>query len=331
MGEMSTLLASGAEGGALLPTGAPLALSSHLLPQAQGSLPPASFQEGRRASDTSLTQGTGIKNSLCNLISIFLTSVSRYTIKGLLCNTFPCLSAGLKAFRQQLRKNTRTKGLLGLNKIKGLTRQVIPPPSCNRGSRGSLGPALSEHRSMLEEVLHQQRWDMLVDEYTLLLNSTYEARKSSDFENPLQSLILFSIFQDAADPAPAPASGQSCSDRTYPESLALSDPATVILSSTYYSFCFLLHLWHSHSLCPSSSTSFSGSTTQPLATKPRDFLIRFLLILLILLRLISVSRSLCCLPSRGSSAHQSATPPSPQLQPSAAASVCNTRHLPHPV
>uniref|UniRef100_A0A673B2A3 non-specific serine/threonine protein kinase n=1 Tax=Sphaeramia orbicularis TaxID=375764 RepID=A0A673B2A3_9TELE len=99
-GDMTTLLTSGAESGALLPAGAPLALSSHLLPQTQGSLP-ASFQEGRRASDTSLTQG-------------------------------------LKAFRQQLRKNTRTKGLLGLNKIKGLTRQVVPPPSCNRGSRGML-------------------------------------------------------------------------------------------------------------------------------------------------------------------------------------------------
>ncbi|XP_072300752.1 serine/threonine-protein kinase SIK1 [Eucyclogobius newberryi] len=118
-GCMSSLLASGAENGALLPIAAPLALSSHLLPQAQGGLP-ASFQEGRRASDTSLTQG-------------------------------------LKAFRQQLRKNTRTKGLLGLNKIKGLTRQAAPPPSCSRCSRGSLGPALSEHRSMLEEVLHQQR------------------------------------------------------------------------------------------------------------------------------------------------------------------------------
>lgn len=57
MGEMSTLLASGAESRALLPTGTPLNLSSHLLPQAQGSLPAASFQEGRRASDTSLTQG----------------------------------------------------------------------------------------------------------------------------------------------------------------------------------------------------------------------------------------------------------------------------------
>ncbi|KAA8578773.1 hypothetical protein FQN60_004527 [Etheostoma spectabile] len=111
IGEMSTLLAS--ESGTLLPAGAPQTFSSHLQPQAQGSLPSASFQEGRRASDTSLTQG-------------------------------------LKAFRQQLRKSTRTKGLLGLNKIKGLTRQVVVPPSCNRGSRGSLGPALSEHR-MLEE------------------------------------------------------------------------------------------------------------------------------------------------------------------------------------
>lgn len=77
---------------------------------------------------------------------------------------FSCLSTGLKAFRQQLRKSTRTKGLLGLNKIKGLTRQVVPPPSCNRGSRGSLGPTLSEHRSMLEEVLHQQRYLWLTAE-----------------------------------------------------------------------------------------------------------------------------------------------------------------------
>ncbi|XP_059895757.1 serine/threonine-protein kinase SIK1 [Gadus macrocephalus] len=111
---------SGTERGGLLPPGSSLALSAHLLPQTQGCLPAASFQEGRRASDTSLPQG-------------------------------------LKAFRQQLRKNTRTKALLGLNKIKGLTRQAAPPPSCNRGSRGSLGPTLSEHRSMLEEVLHQQR------------------------------------------------------------------------------------------------------------------------------------------------------------------------------
>lgn len=99
-----------------------------------------------------------IKCHLSTLFFIFLMSdVSHCRIKAGLCNTLPCFSTGLKAFRQQLRKNTRTKGLLGLNKIKGLTRQVVSPPSCNRGSRGSLGPALSEHRSMLEEVLHQQR------------------------------------------------------------------------------------------------------------------------------------------------------------------------------
>ncbi|XP_034510887.1 serine/threonine-protein kinase SIK1 isoform X2 [Ailuropoda melanoleuca] len=109
--------------------------------QAQGvpggvTLLPISFQEGRRASDTSLTQG-------------------------------------LKAFRQQLRKNARTKGLLGLNKIKGLARQVCQPSSSSsRASRGGLSafqlPAQSpglhssgansrEGRSLLEEVLHQQR------------------------------------------------------------------------------------------------------------------------------------------------------------------------------
>uniref|UniRef100_A0A8C5P4L6 non-specific serine/threonine protein kinase n=1 Tax=Jaculus jaculus TaxID=51337 RepID=A0A8C5P4L6_JACJA len=94
---------------------------------------PVSFQEGRRASDTSLTQG-------------------------------------LKAFRQQLRKNARTKGFLGLNKIKGLARQVCQ--SSSRAPRGGLSsfhsPAQSsglqgstpggrEGRSLLEEVLHQQR------------------------------------------------------------------------------------------------------------------------------------------------------------------------------
>lgn len=59
LGEISGPLGSRPEGGALLSAGAPLALSSHLQPQAQGSLPAASFQEGRRASDTSLTQGAG--------------------------------------------------------------------------------------------------------------------------------------------------------------------------------------------------------------------------------------------------------------------------------
>lgn len=150
VGEMSTLLASGAEGGVRLPAAAPLALSSRLLPQAQTSLPAASFQEGRRASDTSLTQGTKLPQPPPKMTDR-LSGCAVFTLR------FLCVSVGLKAFRQQLRKNTRTKGLLGLNKIKGLTRQVVPPPSSNRGSRGSLGPAFSEHRSMLEEVLHQQR------------------------------------------------------------------------------------------------------------------------------------------------------------------------------
>ncbi|XDV30870.1 hypothetical protein PO909_033701 [Leuciscus waleckii] len=130
--DLSSLLISGTGPGALAPAGTPLNLSSNLLLLNQGSMLAASFQEGRRASDTSLTQG-------------------------------------LKAFRQQLRKNTRAKGLLGLNKIKGLARQVCPPTSWSRGSRGSLCPTMCppsslqsssgprERRSMLEEVLHQQR------------------------------------------------------------------------------------------------------------------------------------------------------------------------------
>ncbi|XP_014642363.1 PREDICTED: serine/threonine-protein kinase SIK1 isoform X2 [Ceratotherium simum simum] len=132
----------------LVGTCSPLRLASPLLGtqsatpvlQAQGALGgaallPVSFQEGRRASDTSLTQG-------------------------------------LKAFRQQLRKNARTKGFLGLNKIKGLARQVCQPSSSSRATRGGLstfqlppqspglhsgGPSGREGRSLLEEVLHQQR------------------------------------------------------------------------------------------------------------------------------------------------------------------------------
>ncbi|XP_060090177.1 serine/threonine-protein kinase SIK1 isoform X2 [Heteronotia binoei] len=103
------------------------------------SLLPVSFQEGRRASDTSLTQG-------------------------------------LKAFRQQLRKNARAKGFLGLNKIKGLARQVCQsssariarnsmspfqhsqPNACIYSSGGNAGSgSCRESRNMLEEVLQQQR------------------------------------------------------------------------------------------------------------------------------------------------------------------------------
>ncbi|KAM9850802.1 serine/threonine-protein kinase SIK1 [Aulostomus maculatus] len=177
MGDMSTLLASGAKGGALPPAGAPLALSSHLLPQIQGSLPAASFQEGRRASDTSLTQG-------------------------------------LKAFRQQLRKNTRTKGLLGLNKIKGLTRQVVPPPSCNRGSRGSLSPALSEHRSMLEEVLHQQRM--------LQIQHQPQPQAQAAQTGPTQNPLLFLTQQQSSSPPPT---------SVFPSSSLFDTPTSSILQS----------------------------------------------------------------------------------------------------
>ncbi|XP_020504428.1 serine/threonine-protein kinase SIK1 [Labrus bergylta] len=157
MGDISKLLPCGAEARALLPAGTPLAFSSHLLPQAQGSLPAASFQEGRRASDTSLTQG-------------------------------------LKAFRQQLRKNTRTKGLLGLNKIKGLTRQAAPPASCNRGSRGSIGPALSEHRSMLVEVLHQQRM--------LQIQHQPQPQVQAAQTGPAQNPLLFLAQNQSPSPQP---------------------------------------------------------------------------------------------------------------------------------
>ncbi|KAL4656573.1 serine/threonine-protein kinase SIK2-like [Arapaima gigas] len=107
---LSSLLTSAGGLGSPATTGTPFTQSSTLLPQAQGSLPGANFQEGRRASDTSLTQG-------------------------------------LRAFRQQLRKSTRAKGLLGLNKIKGLGRQA-----CTASLTGA-----REHRSLLEEVLLQQR------------------------------------------------------------------------------------------------------------------------------------------------------------------------------
>ncbi|XP_061697807.1 serine/threonine-protein kinase SIK1 [Syngnathoides biaculeatus] len=157
--DVSTPPACGAKAGALLPAGAPLAFSSHLLPQIQGSLPLASFQEGRRASDTSLTQG-------------------------------------LKAFRQQLRKNTRTKGLLGLNKIKGLTRPGASPPASNRGSRGSLGPALSEHRSMLEEVLHQQR--MLQ-----IQHQPHQPQVQNAPTGPTHNPLLFLPRRQSSSPPPA--------------------------------------------------------------------------------------------------------------------------------
>ncbi|KAG7503217.1 hypothetical protein JOB18_033760 [Solea senegalensis] len=217
MQEMSTPLASGAEGGALLPGGAPLALSSHLLPQAQGSLPAASFQEGRRASDTSLTQG-------------------------------------LKAFRQQLRKNTRTKGLLGLNKIKGLTRQVVPPLPCNRGSRGSLGPALSEHRSMLEEVLHQQRM--------LQIQHQPQPQVQTAKAGPTQNPLLFLAQQQAPSPP---------SSTVFAPSSIFDNPTPTTMPPQQTSVGVQHGPWqqtldNSSSSCCSSSSSCYSSSLSPVAS-----------------------------------------------------------------
>ncbi|KAM3607234.1 uncharacterized protein V6R79_003890 [Siganus canaliculatus] len=217
LGEMSTLLASGAEGGALAPAGAPLALSSHLLPQAQSSLPAASFQEGRRASDTSLTQG-------------------------------------LKAFRQQLRKNTRTKGLLGLNKIKGLTRQVVPPPSCNRGSRGSLGPTLSEHRSMLEEVLHQQR--ML--QFQHQTQPQVQAPQTGPAQNPL---LYLPQHQSSSPPPPTVFTSSSIFDNASPAALPPQQASVALHHSPWQPT-----LESSSSSCSSSSSSCYSSSLSPVAS-----------------------------------------------------------------
>ncbi|XP_068457880.1 serine/threonine-protein kinase SIK1 [Clinocottus analis] len=214
-GDVSTLLASGTQHAALLPAGAPLALSSHLLPQAQGSLPAASFQEGRRASDTSLTQG-------------------------------------LKAFRQQLRKNTRTKGLLGLNKIKGLTRQVFPSASSNRGSRGSLGPALCERRSMLEEVLHQQR----------MLQIQHRAQPpvpAAQTGPPQQNPLLFLAQHQSPSPPPT---------TVFASSFMLEAPAAAALPAQPAPVGLQHDLWEQALKTPSSSSSAPcySSSLSPVAS-----------------------------------------------------------------
>ncbi|KAF1382679.1 hypothetical protein PFLUV_G00146270 [Perca fluviatilis] len=215
IGEMSTLLAS--ESGTLLPAGTPQTFSSHLLPQAQGSLPSASFQEGRRASDTSLTQG-------------------------------------LKAFRQQLRKNTRTKGLLGLNKIKGLTRQVVVPPSCNRGSRGSLSPALSEHRSMLEEVLHQQRM--------LQIQHQPQPQVQAAQTGPAQNPLLFLAQPQSPSPPPTTVfASSSMFDTPAPSTLPLQQASVGLQHGPWKQT-----IETSSSGCSSSFSSCNSSSLSPVAS-----------------------------------------------------------------
>ncbi|KAM6956075.1 serine/threonine-protein kinase SIK1 isoform 2-T2 [Lycodopsis pacificus] len=129
-GEMSTLLASWTESGALLPAGAPLTLSSHLLPQAQGSLPAASFQEGRRASDTSLTQVTVAAEGPWFQLSASTASCWRRCCTSKGCyrsSTNPSLRS--KLFKQDLHRipcsfwPSISPHLLHL-------LQCLPPPPC---------------------------------------------------------------------------------------------------------------------------------------------------------------------------------------------------------
>ncbi|KAM6934348.1 serine/threonine-protein kinase SIK1 [Xenentodon cancila] len=235
MGEMSTVVVSEAGGGGLLPAGCPQALSSHLLPQAQGSLPTASFQEGRRASDTSLTQG-------------------------------------LKAFRQQLRKNTRTKGLLGLNKIKGLTRQSASPPSCNRGSRGSLGPAFSEHRSMLEEVLHQQRM--------LQIQHQPQPQVQATQTGPSQNPLLFLAQQPSPSPPPtsifaSPSMFDTAAQTTQPPQQASGSlqrgPWHQTLESPYSGCSSSSSSCYSSSLSPVASAAYLLEARLHISQQPRPY------------------------------------------------------------
>uniref|UniRef100_A0A673KWC7 non-specific serine/threonine protein kinase n=1 Tax=Sinocyclocheilus rhinocerous TaxID=307959 RepID=A0A673KWC7_9TELE len=211
VGDLSSLLASNTGPEALAPARSPLALSSNLLMQNQGSLLAASFQEGRRASDTSLTQG-------------------------------------LKAFRQQLRQNTRAKGLLGLNKIKGLARQVCPPTSCSRGSRGSLGPTLCspsslqssssprERRSMLEEVLHQQR----------MLQIQHQPQPQVQSQQPV-------LFLSQSHPSSPP------SNNLFAPAALFSNPPTqpILPPCQQTSITFQHNLWQQQQSLDSSSSSLS--------------------------------------------------------------------------
>uniref|UniRef100_A0A8C7IBC7 non-specific serine/threonine protein kinase n=1 Tax=Oncorhynchus kisutch TaxID=8019 RepID=A0A8C7IBC7_ONCKI len=217
VGGLSAMPASGTGPRALISAGTQLALSSHLLPQAQAS----SFQEGRRASDTSLTQG-------------------------------------LKAFRQQLRKNTRTKGLLGLNKINGLARQICPLTSdhSSRGSRGSIGPTFNEHRSMLEEVLQQQRM--------LQIQHQPQAPQSESTQNPL-------LFLSQQQP-PSPTSVYTTSTLFDTSASSLPQGEHQHPLSPHQSLLSLQHtFWQqplessssygSSSSCFSSSSSYCASST----------------------------------------------------------------------
>lgn len=97
---------------------------------------PVSFREGRRASDTSLTQGNcrsppafsssqlvGFEGG-CGHIGI-RPVVTERPVFYLNCLVLPFL-AGIVAFRQHLQNLARTKGILELNKVQLLYEQLGP-------------------------------------------------------------------------------------------------------------------------------------------------------------------------------------------------------------
>uniref|UniRef100_A0A8C7ID28 non-specific serine/threonine protein kinase n=1 Tax=Oncorhynchus kisutch TaxID=8019 RepID=A0A8C7ID28_ONCKI len=231
VGGLSAMPASGTGPRALISAGTQLALSSHLLPQAQAS----SFQEGRRASDTSLTQG-------------------------------------LKAFRQQLRKNTRTKGLLGLNKINGLARQICPLTSdhSSRGSRGSIGPTFNEHRSMLEEsestqnpllFLSQQQPPSPTSVYTTstLFDTSASSLPQGEHQHPLsphQSLLSLqhTFWQQPLESSSSYGSSSSCfsSSSSYCASSTFLSP----VASAAYLLEARLHISQQPSLHPQTNLHY---------------------------------------------------------------------------
>ncbi|XP_054180339.1 serine/threonine-protein kinase SIK1 isoform X2 [Homo sapiens] len=116
-------------------------------------------------------QGPGLEEEQDTQESLPSSTGRRHTLAEVSTRLSPLTAPWLKAFRQQLRKTTRTKGFLGLNKIKGLARQVCQVPA-SRASRGGLSPfhapaqspglhggaaGSREGWSLLEEVLEQQR------------------------------------------------------------------------------------------------------------------------------------------------------------------------------
>ncbi|XP_060689887.1 serine/threonine-protein kinase SIK1 isoform X2 [Hemiscyllium ocellatum] len=140
---------------------------------------PLTFQEGRRASDTSLT-------------------------------------AGLKPFRQQLRKSTRTRGFFGLNKITGITRHIWRSPFCfgsrNRAAQqhppgnfqqvenilpGLVPEITTEGSNLLGQALQQQKMLQL-----RCLNSSQPKRFVEP--NSVKTPVFQSVMEIPHDLKPAP-------------------------------------------------------------------------------------------------------------------------------